>query len=91
MAFFYEIHSADNTLLKRDGGFASQDAAKIAARGRCQEEDEGRSQIRQAGCWTRHSRAQSGRRNAVGCRNFPKVCDVLCEITPSWGSANAAK
>jgi hypothetical protein len=32
MAFFYEIRSADNTLLKRDGGFASQDAAKIAAR-----------------------------------------------------------
>jgi hypothetical protein len=32
MAFFYEIRSADNTLLKRDGGFASQDAAKMAAR-----------------------------------------------------------
>ena len=25
MSFFYEIRSADNTLLKRDGGFASQD------------------------------------------------------------------
>ena len=32
MAFFYEIRSSDNTLLKRDGGFASQDAAKMAAR-----------------------------------------------------------
>ena len=32
MSFFYEIRSADNTLLKRDGGFASQDAAKMAAR-----------------------------------------------------------
>jgi hypothetical protein len=32
MAFFYEIRSVDNTLLKRDGGFASQDAAKLAAR-----------------------------------------------------------
>jgi hypothetical protein len=32
MAFFYEIRSADNTLLKRDGGFASHDAAKMAAR-----------------------------------------------------------
>jgi hypothetical protein len=32
MAFFYEIRSTDNTLLKRDGGFASQDAAKMAAR-----------------------------------------------------------
>ena len=31
-AFFYEIRSADNTVLKRDGGFASQDAAKMAAR-----------------------------------------------------------
>jgi len=32
MAFFYEIRSADNTLLKRNGGFATQDAAKIAGR-----------------------------------------------------------
>ncbi len=32
MAFFYEIRSADNTVLKRDGGFATQDAAKTAAR-----------------------------------------------------------
>jgi hypothetical protein len=32
MSFFYEIRSADNTLLKRNGGFASQDAAKMAAR-----------------------------------------------------------
>ncbi len=32
MAYFYEIRSADNTVLKRDGGFASQDAAKMAAR-----------------------------------------------------------
>jgi hypothetical protein len=32
MSFFYEIRSADNAVLKRDGGFASQDAAKMAAR-----------------------------------------------------------
>ena len=32
MSFFYEIRSADNTLLKRDGGFATQDAAKIDGR-----------------------------------------------------------
>ncbi len=32
MSFFYEIRSSTNTLLKRDGGFASQDAAKMAAR-----------------------------------------------------------
>jgi hypothetical protein len=32
MAFFYEIRSADNTLLKRDGGFATQDTAKTAER-----------------------------------------------------------
>lgn len=25
MAYFYEIRSSDNTVLKRDGGFASQD------------------------------------------------------------------
>ena len=28
---FYEIRSADNAVLKRDGGFANQDAAKEAA------------------------------------------------------------
>ena len=32
MAFFYEIRSADDTVLKRDGGFATQDAAKTAGR-----------------------------------------------------------
>ena len=32
MAYFYEIRSSSNVLLKRDGGFASQDAAKMAAR-----------------------------------------------------------
>lgn len=33
MSFFYEIRRVDNTLLKRDGGFATLDAAKVAARG----------------------------------------------------------
>jgi hypothetical protein len=32
MAYFYEIRSADNTVLKRDGGYATQDAAKTAGR-----------------------------------------------------------
>ncbi|MGD0906934.1 MAG: hypothetical protein ABSA96_05105 [Candidatus Acidiferrales bacterium] len=32
MAFFYEIRSSSNAVLKRDGGFATQDAAKVAAR-----------------------------------------------------------
>jgi hypothetical protein len=32
MSWFYEIRSADNTLLKRDGGFATQDAANTAGR-----------------------------------------------------------
>jgi hypothetical protein len=32
MAFFYEIRSAENAVLKRDGGFATQDAAKTAGR-----------------------------------------------------------
>jgi hypothetical protein len=32
MSFFYEIRSADNTVLKRDGGFPTQDAAKTAGR-----------------------------------------------------------
>jgi hypothetical protein len=32
MAWFYEIRNSDNAVLKRDGGFANQDAAKKAAR-----------------------------------------------------------
>jgi hypothetical protein len=32
MAFFYEIRSSTNDVLKRDGGFATQDAAKNAGR-----------------------------------------------------------
>lgn len=32
MAWFYEIRSSENTVIKRDGGFASQDSAKIAGR-----------------------------------------------------------
>jgi hypothetical protein len=32
MAWFYEIRSSDNTVLKRDGGFATQDSAKAAGR-----------------------------------------------------------
>jgi hypothetical protein len=32
MAYFYEIRSADNTVLKRDGCFPTQDAAKTAGR-----------------------------------------------------------
>ena len=31
-AWFYEIRDSHNAVLKRDGGFANQDAAKIAAR-----------------------------------------------------------
>ena len=30
MAWFYEIRGSDNAVLKRDGGFATQDGAKIA-------------------------------------------------------------
>jgi hypothetical protein len=32
MAWFYEIRNSNNALLKRDGGFATQDAAKFAVR-----------------------------------------------------------
>ena len=32
MVFFYEIRSPDNSVLKRNGGFATVDAARIAAR-----------------------------------------------------------
>jgi hypothetical protein len=32
MAWFYEIRTSSNAVLKRDGGFAAQDAAKLARR-----------------------------------------------------------
>jgi hypothetical protein len=32
MAWFYEIRSTNNAVLKRDGGFATQDAATTAGR-----------------------------------------------------------
>jgi hypothetical protein len=32
MAWFYEIRSSNNAVLKRDGGFATQDAATTAGR-----------------------------------------------------------
>jgi hypothetical protein len=32
MAWFYEIRSSNDAVLKRDGGFPTQDAAKIAGR-----------------------------------------------------------
>jgi len=32
MSFFYEIRSSNITVLKRDGGFPTQDAARMAAR-----------------------------------------------------------
>jgi hypothetical protein len=32
VAWFYEIRSSNNALLKQDGGFATQDPAKMAAR-----------------------------------------------------------
>jgi hypothetical protein len=34
VAFFYEIRSTDNTALKRDGGFPTQDAANCRTRRR---------------------------------------------------------
>jgi hypothetical protein len=32
MAWFFEIRSSNNAVLKRDGGFATQEAAKCAGR-----------------------------------------------------------
>jgi len=32
MSWFYEIRSSTNAVLKRDGGYATQDAAKITGR-----------------------------------------------------------
>jgi len=30
MAWFYEIRNSNNAVLKRDGGFATQDAGRVA-------------------------------------------------------------
>jgi hypothetical protein len=32
MSYFYEIRSADNSVLKRDGGYVDREAATVAAR-----------------------------------------------------------
>jgi hypothetical protein len=39
VAWFYEIRSSNNALLKRDGGFPTADAAKVAARDDAKRDD----------------------------------------------------
>jgi hypothetical protein len=50
MAWFYEIRNSNNTLLKRDGGFATQDAAKCAVRADAKKNQECLAP-RYAECW----------------------------------------
>ena len=64
MSFFYEIRSADNTVLKRDGGFATQDAAKIAGREDAKKMKNSAS-AGQAGCWAHHGGTECGKGHAV--------------------------
>ena len=42
MAWFYEIRSSNNAVLKRDGGFADVEAAKTAARAEAKKINESR-------------------------------------------------
>jgi len=54
MSYFYEIRSADNTLLKRDGGFPTVDAAKVAARDDAKKMKNGWPSILNFGCPVLH-------------------------------------
>ena len=46
MSYFYEIRSSTDVVLNRDGGFASQDAAKIAPREDAKKMENMREQVR---------------------------------------------
>ena len=64
MAWFYEIRSSTNTVLKRDGGFPTQDAAKIAGREDAKKMKNSAS-AGQAGCWTHLGGTECGKGYAV--------------------------
>jgi hypothetical protein len=85
VSFFYEIRSTTDTVLKRDGGFATQDAAKTAGR-----EDAKRMKN------TRQNKSVIGRimvghaekpTRTILClirtHRSPGFCDVNCDVTPS--------
>ena len=64
MAWLYENRSSDNAVLKRDDGFPTQDAAKIAGREDARKMKNYAS-AGQAGCWAHHGRAECGKGNTV--------------------------
>ena len=64
MGWFYEIRDTNNSVLKRDGGFADQDAAKTAARVDANN-DEKLFPTRQAGHRPHLSRPKRGEAHAV--------------------------
>jgi hypothetical protein len=59
MSWLFEIRSANNTVLKRNGGFPTQDAANC--RTRRPQEDEKHGSAGQAGCWAHHGGTECGK------------------------------
>ena len=62
-AWFYEIRNPNNAVLKRDGGFATQDAAKIAGR-------EDAKKMKNSRCEEGHAIAALPQRNCTERRQF---------------------
>ena len=64
MSWFYEIRSSTNAVLKRDGGFATQNSAKAAAREDAKKMKNMR-QPRQASYWHHLGRTECRKAHAV--------------------------
>ena len=90
MSFFYEIRSSDNTVLKRDGGFATREAAATAGREDVREmkaipkpsrPDVGRLLVGQnMDKPTRHLPASSLRRDSTVCPSASTVADFEKQV-----------
>jgi hypothetical protein len=95
MSWFYEIRSSNNAVPKRIGGFATQDAAKIAGREDAKkiknsrqpgEPDVERIMVGQNAeqatqYWLQNFIAQRGTRCKYARAADPRFCDVLCDVT----------
>ena len=82
MAWFYEIRSSDNAVLKRDGGFPTQDAAKIAGREDAKKMKNYAS-AGQAGCWAHHGGTECGKGYAI-LIPFAPPCTVCSNHPRYW-------
>jgi hypothetical protein len=95
MAFFYEIRSSNNTVLKRDGDFPTRDAAKTAGREDAKKMKSsrqpdrsdverimvGRNAQKATRYWLQNFIAQRGTRCKYARAADPRFCDVLCDVT----------